>query len=370
MRETAIVGVGFTRMERKPERSLAALATDAALAAIEDAGLQPADVDGYAGSPPGVNLTAMHADGVDEISAAYLVGALGLKNVRWSVDSTRGLTSDALVEAVHALQVGACNYVLIVRAMYNPVGVRYAEQALSRAPGPIQFQAPYGANSGIARVALELQRYLHANKATKAELFWVAKTLRDHALLNPYAYWYGKQPLTEDEYLSARRVFEPMGLYDCDIPVTGAGAVVVTTADRATHLRQKPAYVTAYATHAEGYEKVWPKSGLGPKDVQCAQLYDTSLPFVWGWLERLGFCRPGEAHAFALNGNVGMGGSLPITTFGGSIGEGRLHGMGHLREGVLQVTGRAGKRQVPNVHHCVVTMGSDRVPGAAIVLSA
>jgi acetyl-CoA acetyltransferase len=339
--ETAIVGIGATRMERRPDRSLGALALDAALAAIEDAGLTPADIDGYAGTPPGVNLTAHHWDGIDEVSGSYVVSGLNLKNVRWIIDSMKGLTCDALDEAVHALTAGAASCVLIVRAMYNPPNVRYAEQALVEAGGLAQFQAPYGANSGIMRAAFELQSYMHANNATKADLFHIAKTFRDHALLNPNAYWYGRQPLTEDEYLSARMIFDPMCLFDCDIPVTGAGAVVITTAERARHLRQPPAYVRAIATAAEGYKEIYRKSKLGPKDVQVAQLYDGFLPFVWEWLELMEFCPPGGAHAFARDGNITFGGTLPVTTFGGSLCEGRF-----------------------------VTMGSKRVPGAAIVLSA
>ena len=230
--------------------------------------------------------------------------------------------------------------------------------------------APYGANSGIARVAFELQRYLHVNKATKRDLYQVAKTFRDHAILNPMGYWYGKKPLTEEEYLNSRFIFEPMCLYDCDIPVTGAGAIVLTMADRARHLPNKPAYITAFATHAEGYNQIWRKSKLSQKDIQVAQLYDGFLPFVWEWLETLEFCGRGEAKDFAKNGNMGLKGSLPSTTFGGSIGEGRLHGMGHIREGALQVMGRAGDRQVANVENCMVTMGSGRVAWAAIVVSA
>ncbi|HEY3884401.1 MAG TPA: hypothetical protein VGL62_04295 [Vicinamibacterales bacterium] len=370
MNETAIVGVGGTRMERRPDRSLGALALDAALQAIEDAGLTPADIDGYAGTPPGVNLTAHHWDGVDEISGTYVVNGLDLKNVRWIIDSTKGLTCDAVVEAANALIAGTVNYVLIVRGMYVPTNVRYAEQGLAEAGGAVQFMAPYGAASGILRAAFELQSYMHATGATKADLYQVAKTLRDHALLNPLAYWYGKKPLSEEEYLSARMIFEPMCLFDCDIPTTGAGAVVMTTADRARHLRHKPAYVRAYATAVEGYKRVWPKSGLGPRDVQVAQVYDGFLPFFWEWLETLEFCAPGEAYKFTRDGNITFGGTLPCTTFGGSIGEGRLHGMGHLREGALQVMGRAGPSQVANVEHCLVMMGSKRVPGAAIMLDA
>lgn len=370
MNQTAIVGVGATRMERRPQRSLAALAVDAALAAIEDAGLKPSDIDGVAGSPLGVNLTNMHWDGVDEISIGYLAGSLRLRNVRWMVDLARGFATEALIEGIHALIAGSCTAVLIMRAMYNPVGVRYAEQSLDRAGGPLQFTAPYGANSGIVRAAMELQRYFHLCGATRRDLYHVAKTLRDHALMNPQAYWYGRSALTADEYLSARFIYEPMCLYDCDIPITGAGAFVLTTADRARHLPHKPAYITAYATHAEGYREIYRKAKLGPKEIQVAQLYDGFLPFIWEWLETLEFCGAGEAYQFARDGNISLAGTLPVTTFGGSHGEGRLHGMGHIREGALQVMGRAGSRQVPDVQHCMITSGSRRIPGSVIVLSA
>jgi len=218
-------------------------------------------------------------------------------------------------------------------------------------------------------MALRLRRYFHDYGATRAELYHVAKTLRDHAQLNPHAYWRGT-PLTADDYLGARQIFEPMSLYDCDLPLTGAGAIVLTTAERAVHLRHKPAYITAFATAQEGLSTVWRKAGIAPRDVQCAQLYDGYLPAIWYWLEELGFCGRGEAHAFALDGNIALGGALPVTTFGGSQGEGRTNGIGHMREGALQVMGRAGERQVPNLTHCAVAIGIEFVPGAVFVFAA
>ena len=369
MRETAIAGVGFTPLKRQTEQSLPSLAIEAAINAIADAGLERSDIDGYAGNPFAYNLTAQHFDGVDEVSAQYMVSALGLDNVRWMVDAPRGLISDAIVSAIHALAFGSSNYVLIVRALYNPLGVRYASAEIRNAAGADQFLAPYGLSGGIWREALWLQHYLHQYGATKAELYHVAKALRNHAQANPYAYWRGKL-LTEDEYLGARPLFEPMGLYDCDIPVTGAGAVVLTTADRAAHLRHKPAYITAFATDYEDRDAIYRKSGLQPGQIQCAQLYDGFLPFVWYWLERLRFCGPGEAHQFGLDGNIALGGTLPVNTFGGSQGEGRLHGMGHLREAALQVMGRADERQVAGLQHCMVALGAQFAPGVIALLSS
>ncbi len=364
---TAIVGVGFTPMVRKTDRSLGSLALEAARNAITDAGLRPADIDGYAGTPVAFNPSSAHSDGVDEVSGRYIVSSMGLKNVRWLADLARGLMADAIVEAIHALHSGSCRYVLIVRAMHNPVGVRYQQTDLRAAGGPEQFNAPYGVQA-IGRTAFWLNRYMHDYGATKSELYQLAKTLRDHALLNPFAYW--RKPLTEEEYLGARQIFEPMSVFDCDIPVTGAGAIVLTTAERATHLPHKPAFISAFATGLEQPDAIYQRSGIGPREVQAAQLYDGFLPFVWYWLEAMGFCRKGEAHSFALNGNVSLKGTLPVTTFGGSMGEGRLHGMGHVREAALQVMGRAAQRQVPGLTNCLVAIGFEWVPGGTFMLSA
>lgn len=363
----AIVGVGYTPMVRKTDRSLSAVAAEAGLNAIRDAGLQPSDIDGYAGTPVSQAGGSQHTDGVDEVSARNVTATLGMKNVRWVLDISRGVIADALIEAVQALYCGSCDYALIVRAMYNPVGERYAERSARVAPGPEQFRAPYGIQ-GIGQMALWLQRYMHDYGATKSELYHVAKALRDYAQLNPYAYWRGK-PLSEADYLSSRNIFEPMCVFDCDIPITGAGAIVLTTADRAAHLPHKPAFISGMATTYESRDAVFDRSGVPRGEVGAAQLYDGFLPFIWHWLESLGFCGKGEAHRFALDGNIALGGTLPVTTFGGSQGEGRLHGMGHIREAAMQVMGRAGERQVPGLRNCVVSIGVDWVPGGVFMVS-
>ena len=363
---TAIVGVGFSPIVRKPERSIGSFAIEASLDAIRDAGLSPDDIDGYAGTPRAQNPSAFHWDGVDEVSDRYMASALGLRNLRWAADMNRGVVADGIVAAIEALVSGSCSYVLCTRAMYDRPGVRYAQRDAAVAGGPEQFTAPYGIGNGGS--ALWLQRYMHDYGATREELYEVARTLREHAQLNPHAYWRGRQ-LFKEEYLSSRWIVEPMCLYDYDIPVTTAGAVVLTTAERARALPHPPAYVAGYANSREPGERIFEASGIGRGEVQAAQLYDGFLWFVWGWLEVLGFCGTGEAHTFALNGNISLRGQLPVTTFGGSQGEGRLHGMGHVREGALQVMGRAGERQVPGLQNCLVALGFDSVPGWELMLS-
>lgn len=366
---TAIVGVGHTKMVRKTDRSLGSFAAEAALEAIRDAGLTPADIDGYAGNPVAHNPTAHHWDGVDEISGRYMASTLGLTNLRWLMDMARGLSSDSVIEAINALNTGTCTHVLVVRAMRHPTGVRYARTESTVAGGPSQFTAPYGLDLGIGPTALWLNRYMHDYGATKRELYEVAKTLREHAQLNPCAYW--QTPLTEDEYLGSPAIFEPMCRFDCDTPVTGAAALVLTSAERARHLAPKPAYIAGLATEWEPPDAVYQASGLGPGDIQAAQLYDGFLPGIWYWLEKLQFCARGEAHRFALDGNIGLGGRLPVNTFGGAVSEGRLNGLGHVCEGALQVMQRAGPRQVPGLSACIVSLGFEFVgaTGSALVLS-
>lgn len=359
-RKTAIVGIGSTPMARRAEQSLGGYATDAALAAIADAGLQRSDIDGYVGCPGAPNAAAMHADGIDEVSAGFMVGALGVKNPRWVLD-IHGLPTGAVAVAAQAVASGQCNYALVVRAMYNPTGVRYEQVTAAAAAGPAQFVLPYGLAGAGGRHAHWLQWYMHTYGATREELFTVVKTDREHAQLNPIAFWRGK-PITIEDYLNARWIYEPMCLFDCDIPVTAAGALVITTAERARDLPHRPAYISGVATSTQPQDALFEAAGVSREAVDMAQIYDGFSHFVWYWLEQMGFCPTGEAHSFTQGGRISRGGALPLNTFGGSLGEGRLHGFGHVREAALQIMGRAGERQVSGAEHCAVAVGVG-VPG-------
>ena len=363
----AIVGVGFSPMVRKAGRSLSAIAADTALQAIADAGLAVSDIDGYCGSPGAPNPSAVHADGIDEISAGLAISLLGLEQARWVLD-VRSMPAGAVATAAAALEAGLCNYVLVLRAMYNPTGVRYPETRQHHIGGPSQFTLPFGLGDAGGRHALWLQRYMHESGATREELYTVVRTAREHANLNPHAYWKDR-PLSLDDYLKARWIYEPMCLFDCDIPVTGAGAVVLTTAERARDLSHRPAYVRGVTNHARPGQSIFDVSGITRSDVGVAQIYDGFSHFLYYFLEELGFCGRHEAHAFIQNGRIGLGGELPVNTFGGNLGEGRLHGFGHVREGALQVMGRAGERQATRSEYCLVAVGvghpwSDVHPGS------
>lgn len=362
---TAIIGVGSTPMVRHSEESFGKIALLAALAAIEDAGLRREDIDGYISSSSAMNPGALHADGLDEVSSGLMASMIGLREPRWILDVRIG-PLDALVAAVLALNAGACDHVLIVRALRNLPG-RSAGERGGRIAGREQFTVPYGA-AGVSPTAQWYQRYMHEFGATREELYTLVGAQRRYANENPVAYWKGKD-LSREEYLAARWVYEPLSLFDCDLPVTGAGAVIVTSADRGRDLPQRPAYVSGFASNRLGAARVFEAAEVPREAVQVAQLYDGYSPLVYHWLEELGFCGRGEAHAFIQDGRIEPGGALPLNTFGGALSEGRLQGMGHLREAALQVMHRAGPRQVPGADHAIVTVGGPNLFSWAVILS-
>lgn len=352
-KQLAVIGVSSTPIQRTMTRSITEIAMDAVFSAVDDAGITLEQIDGYVGCPDAPNPTAAHADGFDEISCRFMVAALGLQNATWYQD-VEGMATGMVAAASHALAAGTCKYIIGVRALFNPRDRRYSATDASRIAGPQQFKLPYGLGAAGGRFALWLQRYMHDYGATREDLFEIARVARENAQRNHLAVWNGAAELTRDQYLSSRFIYEPMCLYDADMPVSGAVAFVMTTADRAEYA-QHAAYLSSFALNDP--RRLFEAAGISAADVLVAQLYDGFSLMVWYWLERIGFCERGEAHAFTQNGRIARGGSLPINTFGGALGEGRLHGAGHVREAVLQAMGRAAERQIADVRHSLVQVG-------------
>ena len=182
----------------------------------------------------------------------------------------------------------------------------------------------------------------------------------------PWSYWYDK-PLIADDYLGTRVISDPICMYDCDIPVDGVAAFVFTTAERARDLAHPPVYVAGFAqghptrhrlpthwplddimdTAAETVARLWDHSGLSLGDIDVPQLYDGFSPFVYFWLEALGYCPVGEAHRFVEDGGIRAAtGGLPVLSGGGALGNGRMHGVPQMLECYLQLSRRAGARQL------------------------
>jgi acetyl-CoA acetyltransferase len=267
--------------------------------------------------------------------------------------------------------------------MHNPRGT-YQNLPGTYAQGPLQFTAPYGFGGPGQHMAVAYTRWLERHHQHREKMATLAVTQRRHGLKNPHSYF--KVPLTREEYLNSRMVAHPFCLYDCDIPVQGAVAIVLTTADRARDLRPRPAYIAGYgqrlafevagrigslSSYMEGGRSsarlTWERSGFNPKDVDVAQIYDGFSASVIYGLESYGFCKEGEALDFIQDGRMELDGELPLNTFGGSLSTGRIHGLWHIIEGALQASGRAGERQVEDVNVSFVGASAPIVQGTTFI---
>jgi acetyl-CoA acetyltransferase len=223
-------------------------------------------------------------------------------------------------------------------------------------------------------LAQTAQRHFHRYGTTKETLGWIAINQRANAALNPDAIY--RTPLTMDDYLHARPITTPFGLYDCDVPCDGAVAVIVSAVDAARDMAKPPVLVEAVGTQIiERIDRdqstlthepqvlgqsahMWTRTTLRPNAVDVAQLYDGFTFNCLSWIEALGFCGIGEAKDFLDGGtNIGRSGMVPLNTHGGQLSHGRTHGMGLLHEAIIQLRGEAGDRQVPNAKVAVVSSG-------------
>jgi acetyl-CoA acetyltransferase len=230
------------------------------------------------------------------------------------------------------------------------------------------------------------QRHFYRYGTTKETLGWVALNQRANAALNPTAIY--RDPMTMDDYLKARPITTPFGLYDCDVPCDGAVAVIVSAVDAARDLAKPPVLVEAVGTQI--IERIdwdqstlthepqvlgqsahlWTRTSLRPSDVDVAELYDGFTMNCVSWIEALGFCGIGEAKDFLDGGkNIARDGVLPLNTHGGQLSHGRTHGMGLMHEAVTQLRGEAGDRQVAGARVGVVSSGG-LTPSGVILLRA
>jgi acetyl-CoA acetyltransferase len=247
------------------------------------------------------------------------------------------------------------------------------------------FTAPFGGVGGASRLALWAARHMHVYGTTQEQLGAVAVTCRTHALGNPRAVW--KEAITLDDYMSSRWVATPFKLLDCDYPVDGAVALVISAADAAEAATRKPVHVESvgYAAGPDTSWSNWPdlthmgsryaardlwrKTSLRPADVDVAELYDGFTWLAICWLEDLGFVEKGDGGPFFEAGGGRLGSSRPvICTDGGQLGAGRLHGFGKLAQAVRQLRGEAGENQHPDARVAVAS-ASGGPSGAAVLLT-
>jgi acetyl-CoA acetyltransferase len=313
--------------------------------------------------------------------------ALKLKELRWATTVYNSFIG-SVVEAANAVAAGACRRVLVWRAMHNPPG-NFGRYIQPSAGGDDQFMAPYGLADFVSAFALPYSRYMALYGATREHMATFSVNNRLNAAANPDAIFYEK-PISVTDYLRAPMIVEPLSLLDCDMPVDGCGAVIVTRADGGSDASPQydPVDVCGHAsivpeygywfnntlenlqrTTAELAKVLWKSCRLGPADIRVANLYDGFSFFTYLYLEALGFCGPGEAYEFIQGGRIALNGELPLNTSGGSLGMGRLHGPPQVIESVRQIQGRCGTRQVKDVDVALATTGSPRFGPGAIVLA-
>ena len=346
------IGIGGSEIVRRSDRDITAFALDAALAAIEDAGLSPNDIDGYVGAPTATQAGSLHIDAADELWGRTFVDSLGLNNLAWMADLHRGFATDMAICAAHALRSEACRYVLGVRALYH---LDQVGSPPPRAGGIAQLHTPSGLNAVGARFAARANAYFSRSGAGRRDLFDIVALARRNASRNPIAIWRTTQ-LTLDEYLASPMITDPLCRFDCDMPVCGAAAFVLTRGDAIPSAARQAAWIKGSSSWQRP-EAVFEAAAISPDDITCAQLYDGFSPMLYEFLERFSFCEPDTAWRFVREGHAEPNGRLAVNSFGGSLGEGRLHGMGHVREGILQVSGNAGARQLSRADHCLVQVG-------------
>ncbi len=379
----AVSGVGYSRATRTAEVPLTAHALEAVRGAVADSGLEMADIDGLATYPELPATGHTEVDGISIVSVNCMMAMLKLPNLTWHIQTGSVNIGGAVQQAANALLAGVCKYAVVWRAMHNPKGT-YQNLPGTYAAGPLQFMAPYGFGGPGQHMAVAYTRWLEKNNQNREKMATLAVTQRKHGLKNPHSYF--KVPLTREEYFASRMVAHPFCLYDCDIPVQGAVAIVLTTAERARDLKPRPAYLAGYgqrmhfevagrigslSSYMEGGRSssklTWERSGFTPKDVDVAQIYDGFSASVIYGLESYGFCKEGEALDFIQDGRMELDGELPINTFGGSLSTGRIHGLWHIIEGVLQASGRAGERQVKDVNVSFVGASAPVVQGTTFI---
>lgn len=374
--QVAIAGVGYSEIARDTGRSEGSLAVEACRAALADAGLSIEDVDGISVWP---DRTTSVFEGP---SIAYVHRALGLKDTSfWQAFGSGPGQLSSIVGATYAIAAGAASTVICFRAhlrqeqrFYVPGATAGAATGQAQAAGDQAYRSPYGLPGGTPRYALWAQRQAHEYGVTDEDRGEFVLLTREHAQLNPRAVWRG-HPLTMDDYLSSDLISSPLRLLDCDMPVDGAVAVVLTRADRTAHLRSQPAVIRSIG-HATGptvdpeawpdmthmgsryaADQLWSGTDLTPADVDVAQIYDGFSTLALAWLQDMGFINQREVGDWLRAGNGRLGSAMPICTDGGQLGGGRLHAFGKVAEAVLQLRGECGERQVSGAEVSLVCAG-------------
>ena len=382
-----IVGVGTTRYGKRGElfdENPIAQIREALDVALDEAGLTRRDVDGFA------------TYSVERLDPSTLAPALGIPAVNFSSmvhGGGGGGTCGAVANAAAAVIAGQAEVVMVYKFITQPPHARFgaAYGSAQVAADPMSdFHRPFGLISPAQFFALLLRRHMHRFGTTPLHLAEVAVSTRNNAMRNPKAL--KREPLTVEQHQSARMIAEPFRLFDCCQETDGGAVILVTSAERAHDLRQKPVFVMAGAMggdslwgpgltsqnqpedlyvsagHAYLAKRLYAQAGVTPDDVDVALLYDHFTGMVLLQLEDYGFCERGEAGDLVASGAIRWpDGRLPVNTHGGNLSEVYLLGMTHVIEAVRQLRGEA-ICQVPEAEIALVTAGPSNLPSSSLLL--
>ena len=378
---SVLSGVGRSAIGRRLMVDPLSLTIDACTAAVADAGLTFADIDGLSTYPGGVGM-GMSEGGVTAVEEALRLHPTWI-NGGGDLPGPGG----AVIAAMLAVAGGLCRHVLCFRTVWEST---FAAMGLGRSGGGgrisgfREWSAPFGALSAANWIAMNANQYLHRYGATRELLGYIALNGRAGAARNPAAIY--RDPMTMDDYMSARPITTPFGLFDCDVPCDAAVAVVVSDASVSADLPRPAIRIEAVGTQIT--ERIswdqqtithepqvlgqsahlWSRTPLQPSDVDLALVYDGFTFNAISWIEALGFCGIGEAEDWIDEGRrIALDGDLPVNPHGGQLSEGRTHGYGFIYEAVTQLRGDAGERQVPEAQTAVVTSGGGTPSGVLLL---
>ena len=377
-----ISGIGISRIGRKTGIAGIELTQESALEAIADAGLRAADIDGVAT--------------LGDVPLAEACAALGLEP-SWTGGMTPlgGLLSP-IFGAAQAIAEGKARHVLVYRTVQMMGGAVSAEESqpdesddgvasMVRIMGDVPQLLTYHAYAAPIWLAMHAKRHMHLYGTTKEQLGWLAVNSRRNAALNERAVY--RDPITLDDYLAARPISEPFGLLDCDVPIDGSIAFVVSAAEHVDASPSTPIRIEAVGgapnvgggwwyrpdypnmASVDAAKMMWDRTELRPADVDFAELYDGFTYLTFAWLEALGLCGIGEAGPFVEGATrIALEGELPLNTYGGQLSAGRMHGYWVLHEACLQLRGLAGQRQIPKpVEVAAVANGGGPIAGCLLL---
>ncbi len=369
----AIAGVGESQFGRRLGRSGMALQLEAITRALADAGLDKSQLDGLIVRPS-------HTEPQFNYSAV-LAGRLGIQPTYYTDVALSGASSTSMImDAVAALNAGLCTTIVCVN------GDAQSPPKRARRGGPSNwvddFEKPFGLLGAPESYGLSARRHMHEFGTTSAQFGAVAVACRRHASLNPNAVF--RDPITIADHQASRMIVDPFRLLDCCPVVDAAGAVILTTAERARDLAQKPVYLLGMGqgfTHSDlpyapsmttgsmrsSAERAYAMAGLAAKDIDVAELYDCFTSVVIMTLEDYGFCKKGEGGVFVEGGRIEIGGEIPVNTGGGLLSQAHAGGILHVTEGAIQMRGAGGARQVEDAETAIIS-GQCSVNGVNVCL--